>query len=286
MNKLIGLLDLDSMLHIVANVQYSAGNRDKPLVVKQHVQRFIANICASATEAPVIMFYQKMGHKNFRNDILPEYKQHRTPSEAILLWKETILEAFEEAGAYGLDYIESDDAQGILAEHIGYDKVLIITGDKDMQQIPSVIYNPFKPRLKPEERWFSSEPAQANRFMWQQVITGDPTDMPGELCGVEGVGEKTAIKLMAQKKPVGKIVQEIYTKKYGDGAFARCDLTFKMVKILDKSCTYINEYASFEIAQLINSYQDYLIKPTPPITELFNESKDLVGDINSIFNKL
>lgn len=285
MNNLIGLLDLDSMLHIVANVQYSAGNRDKPLVVKQHVQRFIANICASATENSVIMFYQEMGHQNFRNDILPEYKQHRTPSDAILLWKETILEAFKEAGAYGLKYIESDDAQGLLAEHIGYDKVLIITGDKDMLQVPTVIYNPFKKNLSAEERWTSSEPRESNKFLWQQVLSGDPTDMPGELCGIEGIGEKRAIALLDQNKPVGKIVQEEYTKKYGESAFARCDLTFKMVKILDKSCKYINEHASFEIAQLLNTYEDYLVKPVTSATELFNEPKDPIGDIESLFKK-
>ena len=48
--QLTALLDLDALLHIVANVQFSAGNRSKPLEVKQHVQRFVSNICTNATD--------------------------------------------------------------------------------------------------------------------------------------------------------------------------------------------------------------------------------------------
>ena len=53
--NLTAIVDLDSMLHIIANVQYSAGNRDNSTDVKNHVRRFIANICTNATDKEVIL---------------------------------------------------------------------------------------------------------------------------------------------------------------------------------------------------------------------------------------
>jgi 5'-3' exonuclease len=286
MNNLTGLLDLDSMLHIVANVQYSAGNRSNSTTVKQHTQRFIANILKNSRTKDVIMFYQKLGHSNYRNVILPRYKEHRKTSEAITLWKPVILEAFEEVGAFGLDYIESDDAQSILADHIGYDKVVVITGDKDMRQIPSVIYNPFKKNLKPEQRWYSSEKMTALRFLWQQVLSGDPTDMPGDLCGIEGVGEKTAIKLIAHPALMGKVVQEQYTKKYGkEVGFERASRTFKMVRLLTtKNNEYICKDAEDEVNKLLTTYQHFINDVVDPTADLFEPPKKAIPDIDSLFN--
>jgi 5'-3' exonuclease len=270
--NLIALVDLDAMLHIIANVQYSAGNRDDADAVRNHARRFIANVCTNATEDKVILMYQKEGHTNFRNDILPEYKGHRTTSDAIALWKPTILEVYADIGAIGLQHIESDDAQSILAEHIGFDRTVIVTSDKDMHQLPAIFYNPYKANLKAEDRWSTMNIYEANRFFWMQVLTGDPTDMPGELCGIEGVGFKTADKMCDVQKPFLEIVKDEYSKKYGDKGFERANRTYKMVRLLKlDNNTYINDKAAEEVNHILSHYGNY-------IQSIGDKNNNLFGD--------
>ena len=264
--NLTALIDLDSMLHIIAAVQYNAGNRDNADAVRNHVRRFVANICTNSTTKDFILMYQKMGHQNFRCDILPEYKGHRIPSEAILKWKPTIVETYAELGAMEMNYIESDDAQSILAEKIGYDRTVIVTGDKDIQQVPTLFYNPYKKGLKAEDRWQNKSIYQANRFFWMQVLAGDPTDMPGELCGIEGVGMKTADKMCDVQLPFQKIIQNEYTRKYGGKAgFARANLTYKMVRLLKSSGNeYAPKNALEEVDSVLKNYKQFLQSPSDP----------------------
>lgn len=285
MNSLIALVDLDAMLHIIANVQWSAGNRDDKDAVKNHVRTFVSSITVNAKSSHALMFYQAQGHKNFRNEILPEYKSHRVTTEAIELWKPVILEAFDEIGAIGLCYIESDDAIGVMANWIGYDKVVIITSDKDMKQIPSLIYNPFKANLKPEDRWlpaFSKD--QAEQFLYQQVLTGDPTDMPGHLCGIEKVGPKTAEKLLDTDEPYEEVLRKAYTKKYGEEkGHERCQLTYKMVKILVEKASYITEEAKREIDFLLSAYENHFIEIKDTISDLFEPKEVQSKDVSDLF---
>jgi 5'-3' exonuclease len=268
--QLTALLDLDAMLHIVANVQFSAGNRDRPMEVQQHVHRFISTVCTNATNKEVIMLYQKSGHTNFRNTILPEYKGHRTASEAILCWKDTILEVFQEVNAIGLQHIESDDAQSILAEHIGYDKIVVVTGDKDMKQIPGLNYNPYKANLTPEQRWKSVNSLQSERFLWEQVLSGDPTDMPSSLCGIEMVGPGKAKKLCDQDLPYPEIIKNAYSDKYGEAGFARANLTYKMVRLLrlDEN-DYISEDANKEVSWLLEEYPKFAVSTKDKNSKIF-----------------
>lgn len=282
MSKLISILDLDSLLHIVAAVQFGSGNKDNPMKVKDHVHRFISTICKNSGSEEVILLYQTKGHKNFRNVILPEYKGHRTPSDQIIKWKDTIIEAFREAGGYALHHIETDDAMSILAELIGYDKVLLITGDKDMQQVPTSFYNPFKPNQKWEDRWGSADKFQANAFLWYQILTGDPTDMPSSLCGVEGVGMKTAVKLCDGDDPFGVTVQNVYNKKYGEAGFARANLTYKMVRLLrlsDLEESYACEDAIEESKLLVSRVESLKIPIRDEIAALFEKTTPKPEDL-------
>lgn len=286
MSNLTALVDLDAMLHIIANVHWSAGNRTDTNAVKNHVHTFISNVTVNARSSHALMFYQAQGHQNFRNFILPEYKAHRTTTEAIENWKPTILEAFDEAGAIGLLYIESDDAIGIMANHLGYDRTVIITSDKDMKQIPALIYNPFKGNLKPEDRWLPAlSKQQAEEFLYQQVLTGDPTDMPGSLCGIEKCGPKTAQKLLSTGDPYDAILREAYTKKYGEQGHDRCRLTYQMVKILtDRDVPYLTEEANREIDFLLSAYDNHLIEIKDNLSDLFEHKETQSKDVSDLFN--
>jgi DNA polymerase-1 len=106
---------------------------------------------------------------------------------------------------------EADDLIGTLArkaEQAGYD-VVIVTGDKDMFQLlsPQVrIYDPVKDKWFGEaeciER-FGVEPARVVEIMG---LMGDATD---NIPGVKGIGEKTAMKLIAQFGTIDELLRRI-----------------------------------------------------------------------------
>src|SRR6478736_7747161 len=106
---------------------------------------------------------------------------------------------------------EADDLIGTLAvqaERAGYE-VVIVTGDKDMFQLltPHVrIYDPVKSKWAGEaecrER-FGVEPARVVEVMG---LMGDSTD---NIPGVRGIGEKTAMKLIAQFGTIEELLRHV-----------------------------------------------------------------------------
>ena len=106
---------------------------------------------------------------------------------------------------------EADDLIGTLAhqaEQAGFD-VVIVTGDKDMFQLltPHVrMYDPVKDKWLGEaeclER-FGVEPARVVEIMG---LMGDATD---NIPGVKGIGEKTAMKLIAQFGTIEELLHRV-----------------------------------------------------------------------------
>lgn len=278
------LLDLDSVLHIVANKQYKAGNRDNIRATKNNVMSFISTIRKSSKAEKSVGFYQVIGHKNFRNEILPEYKGHRVTSDAIKCWKPTIIEAFQEAGLFPLKTIESDDACSFLANHLGYNNVVVVSADKDMIQIPSAHFNPFKANLKPEERWKFSSPAMGMESLYKQVITGDPTDMPGELCGIEGVAGAKVKPMVADcntETEYLRAVKKAYSDAYGAReGYIRANRTYMMVRLLTgENDHYASPEVQEELRRILQGYSQHSVKPNDDVGKLFTKYKPTAAEL-------
>lgn len=271
MSKRTALIDLDAMLHIVANVQFSSGNRDNSAGVSNHICTFVKSIQENCKCTHALMFYQGIGHTNFRNELLPEYKGHRTTSEAIALWKPTILDTFKGLGAFELQSLESDDALSILAEKIGYNNVVLVSSDKDMKQVPGTHYNPFMTTNDQEARWKTFSIFEAERFFWEQVLMGDSTDMPNSMCGIPGVGPATASKLCDDDLLYADVIKNAYTKKFGAAeGYKRANLTYMMVRLLKlKFNSYISKAAQDEVECVLNALHTHEIPLTNSIDELF-----------------
>src|SRR5215510_8126875 len=142
------------------------------------------------------------------------YKAQRPPMpegmSAQIPYIHRVVEALNISAVRQAGY-EADDLIGTLArkaEQAGYD-VAIVTGDKDMFQLltPHVrIYDPVKDKWSGEaechER-FGVEPARVVEVMG---LMGDSTD---NIPGVKGIGEKTAIKLIAQFGTIEEVLSRI-----------------------------------------------------------------------------
>lgn len=141
--------------------------------------------------------------KNFRHRAYPEYKANRASMPEELRAQIPHIKAV--VGAYRIPILElagyeADDIIATLAtrwERAGAE-VVIVSGDKDLMQVVSdrvtMLDTMQDKRIGPAEvhAKFGVEPG---RVVEVQALMGDPTD---NIPGVPGVGEKTAIKLIAE----------------------------------------------------------------------------------------
>jgi len=129
-----------------------------------------------------------------------------------------------------LQGLEADDAVGIYAQ-IAKDKGYIPTvcsPDKDvLLQIPGRHYNYQK------AKFIKTSKSDADKFLWQQTMTGDSTD---GVPGIKGVGPKTAEKLLEKSNSSlmsAQIAMTEYINKYGAReGITRFAETFNLVYIL------------------------------------------------------
>lgn len=198
MKERLALIDLDTLVYIIAYRQFNNGNRDNELLVKNHIKEFISTILINTRADFVAMAYQKVGHSNFRKGVYPDYKSTRPEApEFITVWKKYILSVYEELGAIGVNVIETDDWNSI-----GYYKfkdkyeVITVSSDKDLEQVPGEHYNPSKNEgffIAYSDSWWN---------VYLQQLTGDVTD---SIQGIFGVGPAKAEKILNNRNISGDI---------------------------------------------------------------------------------
>ena len=129
------------------------------------------------TDDIVLFFTDKV---NFRKGIDPNYKGNRTKRKpcGYLKLKNWGMETYP---SLIMPTLEADDALGIASTSGDYSNFVLVSPDKDMQQIPCRIYN-----LKEE---FTQTPEDAERKLYEQALTGDSTD---GYSGCPTVGPKRA----------------------------------------------------------------------------------------------
>lgn len=167
----------------------------------------------------LVMDYQG---DSFRKDIYPEYKGNRPKKTKEFL--EQVEEIHEYIRCSGLPYlcmkgVEGDDVIGFLAKKAQLQKweTVILTGDKDMAQVidenTKLIDTRFKKEinlLNLEETFGIKEPNQIIDFL---ALQGDKAD---NIIGLDGCGEKTAIKIINEYGSVENILKasedDIYDK--------------------------------------------------------------------------
>ena len=157
----------------------------------------------------------------FRVAAIPSYKEHRVAAgsdgtveevpPALLPQVPVILEVLAAAGIAtgGAAGFEADDVLGTLAARETTDRVIVVSGDRDLLQVVTdspvpvrVLYagrglakaELFDPALVAERYGVPAERAGA-AYAELAALRGDPSD---GLPGVKGVGEKTAASLLQQ----------------------------------------------------------------------------------------
>lgn len=167
---------------------------------------------AAGVDGPIILVYSCPTRHYFRHDLLPTYKGNRKDAPPLVLrdlkeWSKGEWDSRTKPG------LEADDVLGILATHrrLVTGEKIIISADKDLQQIPGLHMN----ARAPHEGVFRVQPAWAERFMWEQVLTGDSTD---NYPGCPGIGAVKAAKLLECPRSLWTTrVTEAYEKAFRGG---------------------------------------------------------------------
>ncbi|NJL18552.1 MAG: hypothetical protein HC938_16725 [Nitrospira sp.] len=149
-----------------------------------------------------------------RHEEFKAYKAQRPPMpdgmKAQIPYIHRVVKALNIPAVKQVGY-EADDLIGTLArqaEHAGYD-VVIVTGDKDMLQLltPHVrIYDPVKDKWSGDAECVAKFGVEPGRVVEVMGLMGDTSD---NIPGVKGIGEKTAMKLIAQFGTIEELLRRL-----------------------------------------------------------------------------
>ena len=168
--------------------------KDAYSCVKRELNR-IANKFGSFDE--MILFFSDS--KNFRKDIQADYKGHRNRKKPCG-YRRVIKKLTEEYSVIRMPTLEADDAMGIYAtKNTGN---IIISPDKDMKQIPGMLWN--------FDDSFTITKEEGAKWHLIQSLAGDNTD---GYAGVPGIGVKRAAALFEEKGYSWKTVVEAFKEK-------------------------------------------------------------------------
>jgi DNA polymerase-1 len=165
----------------------------------------------------------------FRDELYPDYKAHRDPIPEELVGNlpdiKAVLRALdipvvEEEG------VEADDVIGTLARKAEADgeKVVIVSADKDFQQLLSDRISMFRPAYRgdafnpiTEDTFRAKFDLAPIQFIDVLALMGDASD---NIPGVPGIGEKTAMKLVQEYGSVETLLEhadEVKGKRAREG---------------------------------------------------------------------
>jgi 5'-3' exonuclease len=149
--------------------------------------------------------------KNYRDDLYSDYKQTamrvkgRDDRPEHFYKIKDYLYALESV-VVG-DNIEADDLLGIWSQQLGNESV-IVTVDKDMNQLPGKHYNPRK------EQYYLVSEVEADTFFLRQLILGDPMDKIPGLPKYGPVKADKIVEVASTVKELASTVLDLYFLTY------------------------------------------------------------------------
>ena len=145
----------------------------------------------------IILFFSSPD--NFRKKIQADYKGHRNRKKPCA-YKRVINKLKTEFEVITMPTLEADDSMGIYATQ--YPGNIIVSPDKDMRQIPGMLYNFEESTL--------INPEEGAKWHLIQSAAGDNTD---GYAGIPGVGIKRATQLFNEKGWSWKTLVDAFKEK-------------------------------------------------------------------------
>ena len=175
-----------------------------------------------------IEYYITTAKRSHRKESFATYKANRNPKMTMRKWTSKMRTELQKTGfAICSDTHEADDLIATRARELGVGNYLILSMDKDMQQIEGIHFNYYrKPSKEVDEHGFKImnpyrglsiiTPLESLEIFWKSMLTGDTAD---NIKGCKGIGPKTADKLLDGLKTEEdfiNVVVDTYQRKHGE----------------------------------------------------------------------
>ena len=185
-------------------------SRNEPTGAIYGVVNMLRKLIKEYPQTPVAVIFDAKG-KTFRNDIFPAYKSHRSPMPEDLRQQIEPIHAIIRALGMPLlcvAGVEADDVIGTLAVQATQAQMdtLISTGDKDLAQLVSphvTLVNTMTDTYLNRQGVIDKFGIPPERIIDFLALTGDSAD---NIPGVNGVGDKTALKWLSQYGSLDEVV--------------------------------------------------------------------------------
>jgi 5'-3' exonuclease len=203
----------------------------------ENFQHIVEEICARVFATDYLMAVK--GPDNFRSLLYPEYKMNRhkrgISNETVPALREL---AVQRGMAIAADGREADDLLRIWAEECRKvnEPYIVCSIDKDLKCIVGKHYFIHKDVIQDIDHHY------ANRFYYEQLLKGDPTD---NIPGIPKVGEVKAQKALALCKTDEEFqekVIEMYMTAYGDAWYDYLLSNGKMIHLQKTPTDYFGCY--------------------------------------------
>ncbi len=241
------VVDADSLIYRVSFSQEKQGvlMGSKEDAINQ-LEELIADIqqrCGSTN----LEFHLTSG-KNFRYDVAKTvpYKGNRKDMEKPRLYKDVLKYMIKTLKAEVHEGLEADDYMRIRFNQLGRSNCIIVAVDKDILQIPALIYNYTKGVFS------NVSEIEGFRNLYTQFLVGDTSD---NIIGIRGVGKVKAEKALAECKSemdMHKVVMKYYDEEFGDGADDRFMENLQLLWLRDEP----NKTAIESLEERMLTWQD------------------------------
>lgn len=199
MKPQIAILDGDILAYRAAFWADSEGIEDLEDRIYTDVQKWTPDNCNE-----IIIAMSCPREANFRRTFWPEYKKHREDKQSPDSMGYAVECIYETSVTRCVKTLEADDLIGML---VSSGTAIGVTVDKDLRQVPGWHWNPDK---ESEPVHISAE--NADRFFYQQWMTGDTTD---NIWGLWKVGPAKAGKILDKtpREDWDKVIMTMYSEE-------------------------------------------------------------------------
>ena len=167
----------------------------------------------------VVVFWDGESNSSIRKSIYPQYKENRRESmneykyESYLYQRSRVKQYLEEIFVRQIE-VEDNEADDLIAYYCKISKdeqIIIFSADKDLTQLISenvTIYSPITKQYFKNGDMISLNKVEIPHYnvLLTKVFTGDKSD---NIDGIQGLGEKTLVKLFPQLQEKPCTIEEI-----------------------------------------------------------------------------
>jgi DNA polymerase-1 len=167
----------------------------------------------------VVVFWDGESNSSIRKSIYPQYKENRRESmneykyDSYLYQRSRVKQYLEEIFVRQLE-VEDNEADDLIAYYCKIskdEKIIIFSADKDLTQLISenvTIYSPITKQYFKNGDMISINKVDIPHYnvLLTKVFTGDKSD---NIDGIQGLGEKTLVKLFPQLQEKPCTIEEI-----------------------------------------------------------------------------